>query len=481
MTMRLLALATLVLTAAVAVAQFPAQEFTRPTVPPREVLERLNLKLGWRVYVPTEGRRDGLVHVENTGTEILVQTRSGLVTLLDAETGRALWRTRVGQPFRVSLPPTYNAKLVFVLNDNDLYGLDRKTGQVQWQYRTQAGPTAPVVADDTQLYACLAGGRAAAFELPKPGETAGPKPDDVGKDGKPIESLVELYSRTLQPSVGTGPYQSVRETFRRELRGPQPAPVWEFEAAAPLEESPLITGEFLLFAAADGQVVATSRFAALEAYRFATGGPISVAPGQFGDTAYVASRDFNLYAVNIPSGKVLWRLTGGSAATRRPSVTDSDVYVSTERGGLARLGRLDGDVIWRNTGAARFLAANPKFVYATDRSGRLLVLDRSRGTQLSVYNTTDYKVPVTNDWTDRIYLGAHDGLLICLHDRDYEAPQPARKIEGAGKPAAKPGSMPRAGEVVPPPAPPPPPPPADGAAPPPVPPGNGKAPANGKT
>src|SRR5262249_58173490 len=47
-----------------------------------------------------EGRRDGFLSIQVAGKDLLVQTRAGLVVRLDAETGRAHWRQRVGRPFQ---------------------------------------------------------------------------------------------------------------------------------------------------------------------------------------------------------------------------------------------------------------------------------------------------------------------------------------------------------------------------------------------
>src|SRR5262249_8233302 len=76
-----------------------------------------------------------------------------------------------------------------------------------------------------------------------------------------------------------------------------------------------------------------------------------------------------------------------------------------------------------------FLAVNSKVVYATDRSRRLLMLDRARGTQLNSLDTRDFVVPIANELTDRIYLAANNGLFMCLHDRDNTKPQHNRKVE----------------------------------------------------
>ena len=79
-----------------------------------------------------------------------------------------------------------------------------------------------------------------------------------------------------------------------------------------------------------------------------------------------------------------------------------------------------GDDVWLNPDADRVLAVNPKYVYAVDRTGALLLLDRERGRTLWRYVATrDYPVPITNELTDRVYLGAHNGLIVCLRDREY--------------------------------------------------------------
>src|SRR5207248_5536007 len=109
---------------------------------------------------------------------------------------------------------------------------------------------------------------------------------------------------------------------------------------------------------------------------------------------------------------------------------DEDVYVAIDRAGLYRVRRSNGAEVWRNDDAARFLSANKKFVYAADRHGRLLVLDRARGTTLSTYDgTRDFVFPVQNDLTDRLYLAAHNGLIICLHDRDAETPLAMKTVK----------------------------------------------------
>jgi hypothetical protein len=97
--------------------------------------------------------------------------------------------------------------------------------------------------------------------------------------------------------------------------------------------------------------------------------------------------------------------------------------------------RTTGQGIWRNTEAERFLAVNQKYVYAMDRHGRFLILDKRRGTLLTAYDLRDFVVPLRNETTDRIYLASNDGLIVCLRDRDQTKPLRVKNIEEK-KPAA---------------------------------------------
>jgi outer membrane protein assembly factor BamB len=131
-------------------------------------------------------------------------------------------------------------------------------------------------------------------------------------------------------------------------------------------------------------------------------------------------------------------------------VTDDSLYVSAERAGLYRLNRATGDTIWRNADASRFLATNNKFVYALDASGRLLVLDRRRGTQLAAYDgTRDFVVPLSNELNDRIYLASNDGLLVALHDRDYPTPVRVKNVPALKPSVGQPGAKQPAAEKEP--------------------------------
>src|SRR5262249_30425586 len=151
----------------------------------------------------------------------------------------------------------------------------------------------------------------------------------------------------------------------------------------------------------------------------------------------------------ILSGKITWHYVSGTPILRKPEVNDEDVFIAPKRPNLARVNRETGEKIWTNQKADRFVAANKKFVYAADPNGRLLILDKKYGTVLSTLDTRDFVVPVSNELTDRMYLAANNGLLVCLHDKEYAKPLVMKHVKGPEapgpkpKPAAKPAEAPK--------------------------------------
>jgi outer membrane protein assembly factor BamB len=455
--------------------------FSRPDVPPPEVLDRLNLKLRWRGFVPMDGRRDGFASIQVAGPDLLVQTRSGLVTVLDAETGKSRWRARVGRAYDAVFPMGYNSRSVLVYNNGLLYALDRATGRQQWTFRVPEGLSAPPVADEEIFFLCGATTHLYAYlfpalnepeiaeketekprEAPPGGEKSRYLPGGVLEAG--VREALRPGGSSPQPREGqyvpgTTIGAAVREALTEQIEGPQPIRYWDTVTNIRLELRPVLGRETILVASPSGTVVAFAKVprsasGPTELFRFSADGDIVPPPASYGEMAYIGSQDANVYALDLADGTATWRFTAGTPVSRQPAATEKDLYVTSERNGMARLDRATGAELWRvprgrgfvfaNPDADRFIAANPKFVYAADRSGMLLILDRARGTKLSCLDVHDFAFPVTNDVSDRIYLAANDGLIICLNDREYARPFLHRKLEdtpGSSKPLTEADQM----------------------------------------
>jgi outer membrane protein assembly factor BamB len=394
-------------------AQVMSRVYARPDVPPRAVLERLNLEAAWHTFVPAGGMRDGIFSIQVLPDQILVQMRSGMITVLNPEDGTVQWHGPVGEPYRVTLAPGYNKRSIFVYSGVRLYSLDRKTGALQWQFDPPHAPGAPPVADDKLIYLALGTNSLYAFLLPEAPRREEPKPaEEPAKTAPGISPLTKL------------PLSAITADRPVNWLGVAP-PIeyyWDYPVLGRLEQAPLLADEYILVADSNGTFFVNIKDDRGEKYRFQANAPLSATLAQYGAVAYVPSRDFSVFALDIPNGRILWRFTADRNIVRKPAVTDEDLYVASEGAGIFRVDRETGRGIWRNTEAERFLALNKTCVYALDRWGRLLVLDRARGSLLSALDVRDFNVPVRNEVTDRVYLASNDGLIVCLHDRGHPKP-----------------------------------------------------------
>jgi outer membrane protein assembly factor BamB len=458
------AIAAMLLAATTVGAQDPSRLHTHPTAPTPESLEKLNLKLGWRTYVPMDGSRDSIFSVQNTGDLLLIQTRSGLVMAVDVATGHTRWQARVGRPYHVSVRLGYNTDVVLVVNDETLYVLDRNTGQFVWGFDMPSAATAAPVADDEQVFLSLRGGTLSAYSIPKTNPDLA-KPSSKDKKSFPSEAraadagvagygvglttsigaMTSARGRGTQSLISIGALTSARQASQSQQASVEPRRDWSDNSGLRLDLAPLLTDDTVFVVGGFGKMAALAKGVTRSEHyvRVLADDEIVVPPGQHGEEAYVASHDSNLYAVSIPTGSIHWRLTTGTPIIRKPAVTDDDVYITTDRGGLRRLDRGSGRQIWQNPSAKYYLASNPKCVYATDRSGRMLLLDRRLGTQLGTLDVRDFVVPVSNDMTDRVFLIANDGMLVCLHDREYGNPLAVKKVEPKKTVKAKKGDKPQ--------------------------------------
>jgi outer membrane protein assembly factor BamB len=397
-------------------------------------LDRLNLQVAWSANVPTDGKRDWIFSVQIFDDQILVQTRSGILTAIRVDDGSVQWSVPVGVPYRVTQPVARNDDSVFVYNGTHLTSLDRRNGGLQWTFNLNAAPSAPAVAEKERIYISLSGGKFFVFRLPElpkaavafkgttvPGTLATARP-------APTDFLAGSMGYSEPPITGD----------QWSNRGPQPALLWEYRADTRLEQAPLLTEDLILLAGFDGTFFCTTKDLRQVLYRFQAHAALAAPLGQYDNTAYVASTEYDVYALEMLSGKVTWHYVSGTPILRKPEVNDEDVYIAPKRPNLARVSRETGERIWTNQKADRFISANKKFVYAADPNGRLLILDKKYGTVLWTYDTRDFVVPVSNELTDRLYLAANNGLLVCLYDKEYQKPLVMKHIKAPEAPGPKP-------------------------------------------
>lgn len=386
--------------------------------------------------IPEEIEKFGITLMQQAigkGDQLIVQTNSGIVVAIDPKDGRTIWRNRVGVKYMVSHPVAVNSHSIFVLRGLELFALNRKTGDRRWEYRLPEQPSAAIAADERHFFVPSGLNKLYAYELPVKHRRQ--LAQDKGMEYKPPVLASDVpAARAYEDRAGGYGVRGAGLADVANLKarqGHDPIYIWSYHADARLEAQPILSEDGVVIAGADGSFFIMAQTNNKVLGKFETQAPLAaplgqhrllLPDGQVIEMAYIASRDQNVYALNVVKGAVLWRFTGGAPILKQPAVTDNDVFVSAEGAGLYRVDRINGDTMWRNREALRFLSTNNRFVYATDRRGRLLVLDYATGKTRASYDTSGFDVPVINEWTDRVFLAANNGLILCLHDRHDKDP-----------------------------------------------------------
>jgi outer membrane protein assembly factor BamB len=291
------------------------------------------------------------------------------------------------------------------------------------------------------------------------------------------------------PSLSTIPPSVAAALALTDLRpkGVEPPLRWEYGLNARVLY-PLVLTPTRVWAITEGNVVialnklSESGKVVVEVKEALTAA-IAAAPVASGLTHYVPMGNGTLVAIdaasgNLSGGAVLkWRAAPGGINNHSPFVTKDFVYASGDDTGVVCLYRFDGpykdgkpakapdpkgaepkadpkadpdeglrvearpreyhagEIVWRSDdNADQIIGANEEFVYIRDRQGRFLVFDARRPTDaanrrsapLGSANLSEFNVNVVNTVSDRVYLAADNGLLVCLRDARAKYAKPVR-------------------------------------------------------
>lgn len=471
--------------------------YTQPNIPSARELDRLNLSLAWKTFVPVDGRGDGIATIQLVDDQIFVQTRSNAVVALSANTGEEIWRMVMPKHYLPVFPLAVNRQLVIVVNGPRVYLLDRRNGKQKYNLELPSTVVAGLVADDNQCFVVLSNNQVISIGLNpediRPGlrvrpyfdqpdmpsgvklETQTPGAEATPNNRTPSLAVVPTLrppyryeSGARSPSVITvptlhAPYRLdngnrtpslqlsndlSRVTQEAEVNSEdKPRILWQLQAQRRMEQTPLMYGEFLVVAGTDQSVFVCDKYA--ERYNrirheYLADNKLSAPIGQYGPDLYLNVADGNAYWVNIENFrnseipvKHVKRYLVGSAVDQKPVTTDDSVFLAGSQAGVTRLDRTTFEKVWTNTEVDRVLSVNPNVVYASDRRGNLVVLDRARGLKLASIDIRAFAVPVTNHRDDRMYLAANNGILLCLNDRGFRRPELLRPKEPQSRVDAK--------------------------------------------
>ncbi len=307
-------------------------------------------------------------------SSIYLLSSEGVVTSIDADTGKTNWTTEIGDSRLPSIGLGVSDQFIAAADVSTVYLLDASTGKLLWSQRC-AGPIAasPAVSDE-RVYVPLTNGRLESFP--------------TGENGRGSFTFVARGQGTARP---------------------------------------LVTDLTLSWPTSDGILNVAARYGDKTnaiSYRLVSDNTIVSSPTYKDGTIYSTSLDGFVYAIDEQTGNLNWEVSTGEGISLSPVPIRDSVYVVTNDRMLYKLDAKTGFQKWEEPvpHVTRFVGAGRDRVYVTDEFGNLVVISQSTGTILNRISAGRIDYIASNDQTDRLYFGSNTGLVQCLREVQSKVP-----------------------------------------------------------
>ncbi len=390
-------------------------------------LAQHGLVRAWFTQAQVDPARGRVTNIVIDAGTLFVQTDRAILQAIDVETGQTQWTKQVGDPNHPTLTPGIGGRIVAVINGSRLELYNRKTGKLLWQTDVDWAVGAGPAVSSQRVYVPTTSGMFITYRI-KPQR---PPTDEPGKEAKSATAPEAQAARQAESAEDFGLDQEhlrpvVCQSLGRTLVQPlvtrqTPDEEW---VAWPTDQGYLCVG-----------FVNRHFHRQLELkYRLRTDAPIVSLPAYLppdpavvGDSGviFAASQDGYVHAIREKDGRHLWRFSTGDAINEAPVVIRHRVFVANQFGGLYNLDAKTGQDMWHgpSPGIMQLLAASKTRLYATDRLGRLAILDARSGARLDTFPIGEMlAIKPVNYWSDRLILATKTGLILCLHEPDLTAP-----------------------------------------------------------
>ena len=352
-------------------------------LPSQRMLNRYGLERAWWSQATIDPQRDRVRYITVDEELLYIQTRLGMVSAFENETGKLLWSALLGRPDDPSFPIALNENVALVVAGLDIFAVEKFTGKVLWKLRTPGSPSTSPTVDKKQVYLGFLDGSLYAIDLKK---------------------VRELYAERRLPAWS---FQAV---------------AWRYATGKEVTTPAITNGTVVNFASRDGSLYTVSASERELLFQFETDAPVSAPLAASKRFLFLASEDFNFYCLDRVNGRVSWEFISGLPVRIQPRIIGEQVFLMPVRGGIYCLSVKSGKQLWWRPEASEFLAATPKMIYASDRFGNVVLLSRKDGSVQGALPLQKFQVRLANDRTDRLYLATQDGLVICIHEKTREFP-----------------------------------------------------------
>ena len=332
------------------------------------------------IQTAAEKRIERMTDAQVTGTAIKVNiprirmfatASNAIIQAVDAESGRTMWKKRVGDSRYPSFRVATNEDRLAIVNGSTLYMIEQETGRVLWDRSMKGTPGASPALSNFYAFIPTVTGQLEVYDIEKGGLPA----TVYQASGR------ALVTPTVTPRSVTWPTDLGHMYF---AESDHPSLRFRLEA--------------------NQDIVSSAGF---------------LAPNY----VYITSVDGYVYCIDDVKEAVEWQVSLGTAMSQSPVAVGDQLMVVTDEDELICLDAFSGKQKWGPVfNIHRLMSVSEEKVYALDRRGDLVIIKRDSGARHRTIRLHGTAIPFVNTLTDRIYLTNKQGRVVCLHEDKYEFP-----------------------------------------------------------
>ena len=282
-----------------------------------------------------------------------------------------LWSFKCEDEIRGS-PLVYDGMVYVGCYDNNLYALDKETGEFQWKYATEGGITGKPAAEDGVVFIGSEDGRLYALTSKRGGlvwtyYAEGPIRSSptlseghifIGCDDKRLHVINQTNGRRAwrveaNDAIWSTPFVEDERVyfgcesgdfycynFKGELK-------WRKKAKRGVTSSPTIVDGIVYFGSRDWTMYAIDSENGWQVWRFRMRGATISSPTFYDGLLYLGCGDNNIYCVDAKHARETWRYETDHQVTGSPVAHEGSIYCGSVDGSVYCLDHKTGRLRWR--------------------------------------------------------------------------------------------------------------------------------------
>jgi outer membrane protein assembly factor BamB len=344
---------------------------------------------------------------------IYVGSDDGHVYAIDEQTGRMVWRSKLGDKVKSS-PAVGDGMLIVGCEDKKIYGLDAKDGKVIWSVDTgDRVSSSPAVFEST---AYIGGHAGIVYAIDThSGKVKWQYPAAASLNVQPeVKAIDSSEGATGKPSTSSTPGTPVSSSGAPTDSKPA-------IGIGRITSSPCVSPNSVIVTSQDRSVYCISTKDGSLQWQVKTGGRLMASPMILDNTVYLGSWDNAFYAIDISTGRIRWKVGAPGSFSIAATGANGRIFAGNDDLKMYCLDAASGRILWKTqlNSPNPLLSSSPaiagNMIYCGSTDGYVYAIDLRNGAIKWKFKTQRAIVSSPSVSQSGVCIGSQDGNLYLIN------------------------------------------------------------------